>query len=162
MIADAALRLIVSERQTLFTTGCSLPRGLPFSVSFLFFVLDLLSFFLRVDFLLEANCCLSQTAAATCCEMNLLEYGWKFPITKARLLSYWSWLGHGSEQKMEVADSVFLCLISMCKAIWKRQPGVLTEFTRCHLNMPLACGHVVIYTSVTFPASCGSEINFST
>ena len=38
MIADAALRLIVSEPQTLFTTGCSLPGVLPFSVCFLFFI----------------------------------------------------------------------------------------------------------------------------
>ena len=51
MIANAAPHLIVSESQTLFTTGCSLPGVLPFPVSFLFFcILDLLSFFLHVAF----------------------------------------------------------------------------------------------------------------
>ena len=73
MIANAAPCLIVNEPQTLFATGCSLPR-----------VLDLLSLFLHIDFLLEADC--SPTAAATC-ETNSLEYGWKVPIVKARLLT---------------------------------------------------------------------------
>ena len=36
--ADAALRLILSEPQTLFTTGCSHPGALPFSVCFLFLI----------------------------------------------------------------------------------------------------------------------------
>ena len=87
MIADAALRLIVSEPQTFFTTGCSLPGVLPFFVGFLSYIPDLFSFFLRVAFLLEADCCLSQSAAVTSCETNLHEYGRKFLIAKARLLT---------------------------------------------------------------------------
>ena len=57
MIADVALRLIVREPQTLFTTGCSLPGLLPFSVCFLlllffffFHIPDLFSLFLRIAF----------------------------------------------------------------------------------------------------------------
>ena len=44
-------------------------------------------FLLFVAFLLEADSCLSVTAAATCCEMNSLEYGQKFLIAKVRLLT---------------------------------------------------------------------------
>ena len=139
MIADAALRLIVSEPKMLFTTGCSLPGVLPFSVCFLFFIYKIcFPFFLRIVFLLEADCCLSQTAAATCCETNSLEYGRKFPIAKARLLTFtrtWKW--KKKEKKMKIADNsvYFLCLISMCKVwpawvcfgkIWTCQPGPWT------------------------------------
>ena len=54
MITDAALRLIISEPQTLFTTGRSLPGVLPFSVSFLFFMFQIyFPFFLRVAFFAE-------------------------------------------------------------------------------------------------------------
>ena len=43
-------------------------------------------FFSALLFLLETDCCLSRTAAATC-ESNSLEYGRKFLIAKARLLT---------------------------------------------------------------------------
>ena len=60
LIADAALRLIVREPQTLFTTGCSPPGVLPFSLCFLFFVYQVcFPSFSVLLFLLEADCCLS-------------------------------------------------------------------------------------------------------
>ena len=79
MIADAALRLIVSEPQTLFTTGCSLPAVLPFSLCFLFFIYRICFPFFSafLFFLPEADCRL--TEASTCCETNSLEYGRKLP-----------------------------------------------------------------------------------
>ena len=89
MIADASLRIIISEPQTVFTTGCSLPGVLPFSVCFLFFIYRIcFPFFSSLLFFLDVGCCLSRTAAAvTCCETNSLEYGWKFPIAKTMLLT---------------------------------------------------------------------------
>ena len=85
-------------------------------------------------FLLEVDCCLSRTAAATCCKTNSLEYGWKFLIAKARLLTLtWTWKW---EKKMKVADDRCL-LVSYfnCKVwpawlyfgeIWTRKLGTWT------------------------------------
>ena len=89
MIADAALRLIVSEPQTLFTTACSIQGVLPFSVCFSFSYTGFVffNFFSTLLFCWRLIAALSRTAAATFCETNLLEYGRKFPIAKARLLT---------------------------------------------------------------------------
>ena len=82
MIASAALRLIVSEPQMLFITGCSLPEVLPFSVCFLFFIYRIcFPFFWALLF------CWRLIAAVTWCEMNSLENGQKFTIAKVRLLT---------------------------------------------------------------------------
>ena len=124
-------------------------------------LLDLLSFFLHVAFffffLLEADCCLSGTAA-TCCETNSLKYGQKFWITKARILI----LTHTwKRKKMKVADEKSPLVSEFdvkCPAntvaFWgnmKTPAGpvnLLAEYTWRHFNTLLAWGHVVIYTPV--------------
>ena len=157
MITSATLHLIVSEPQTLFTSGCSLPGVLPFSVCFLFFVYRIcFPFFSALLFLLEADCCLSWTAAATFCEMNSLEYGWKFLITKVRLLTLnrtWKQIEDESSRWLVFTRVQFRCVKSGLHgcALAKyehasRGSELLTEYARRHLNMPLACGRVIIYT----------------
>ena len=111
-----------------------------FLVVFSFHVPDLLSLFLHIAFLLEVVCCLSWTEAATC-ETNSLECGWKFPITKARLLTLTqTWKQTKGESSRLRPARLY------CGEIWTCKPGLWTEHVRRHFNTSLACRHVVIYT----------------
>ena len=152
MIADAALRIIVSEPQTLFTTGCSLPGVLTLSVCFLFFIYRTCFPFFFPALLF---CWRLTAAAATYCETNSLDYGRKFPIAKARLLTL-TQTRKQAKDECSRRQSGYLCPISMCKVrparLWRNvdtpagSVNLLTEHARRHFNTPLACGHVVIFS----------------
>ena len=90
MVTDAALRLIVSEPHTLFTTGV-----LPFSVCFFFFIYGIcFPFFSALLFCWRLL--LQQHVKWICSSMD--RNSW----LKKR--GYWPCLEHGSEQEMKVAD----------------------------------------------------------
>ena len=88
------------------------PRSLAIFCFFsLLHIPDLLSLFLRIAFLLEVDCCWSRTAAVTC-ETNSLEYGQKFPIAEARLLTLTpTWKGTQDESSRR---QVFSCVRFRC------------------------------------------------
>ena len=99
-----------------------------------------------------------QTAAATCCEMNSLEHGWKFPIAKARLLTL-------TQTWKQTKDESSGRYVFTCVRFWSVKSGLhsctLAKYehasrawesvnpnARRHFNTPLACGRVVIYIPV--------------
>ena len=89
--------------------------------------LFLFSFFIyRICFPFSQHCffcwrliasCLSQTAAAKCCETNTqTKYGWKFLIVKVRLLTLtrtWKWKKK-KKRKKKVAPGVFTYVWFQC------------------------------------------------
>ena len=166
MIADATLHLIDSEPKTLFTTSCSLPAVLPFSVSFLFFIYQIcfFFFFFRIAFF-PGGWLQPKPNSSSDMLWNKSAWVWMEIPDPKRL---WPWLedgsgGGGREVKGKVADNKCLLVsdfnvqspASMVMLWWNMNTpagpvNMLTKHAQCHFNMPLVCGLVVIYTPALY------------
>ena len=159
MITDAALHLIVSEPETLFTTSCSLPGVLPFSVSFLFFIyLICFPFFSALLF-----CWRLIAAEAEQQRQHVVKHISSSTAgnSRSQKWGYWPWLEHGSELKMKVADDKCSCVRFQCiksglhgcalaKYELASQAGEHVNWIHLkHFNMQMVCGRAVIYTPET-------------